>query len=253
MENVSATVPIMAQYDRILARLRDTTLEDNVEAQQSLADLYREAHAILRPIEEELHGRWTTTMSETPLAEWLLSRQAADSLDRDQVWASISHDVHALIDSVFSFKTMRDYHAVSLHWTTVMSLRLLISDILAVLMTVQSRQLLPGDPMAEIEHHCAQLTRYTQKVLQVIPYVQQPNIRTLAPFFLATGFQMATVILERQCRTLRTGGAGEAEIRQCEETQTLIARYMDWVAKSKILIRVDVDPLLHQWKLRRIL
>jgi hypothetical protein len=241
VSTTTALAIIMAQYDHFLAIMSLSSLEYDVDVRLMLTNLYNEADNTLRRTEAllEMMG---TAISQVLLSTWMLRCQEknADTIFGHQLWSIVGRDIQTLFDSVLSFQSMTAYHAIALHWTTAMSLHLLMSDMLALMISVEHHRM-PPDPLGKIEEHRARLMIYTEKILQSIVYIEMGENRPITPFFLATAFQMAIVALGRECETLRLEGGDDAEMRRCENMKGLATRYMDWATQNRIPIKMNVN------------
>ncbi|KAF7547529.1 hypothetical protein G7Z17_g7680 [Cylindrodendrum hubeiense] len=233
-------VSVMAQYDQLLTKMSTASREDDEDHGRILIELYDTTESILSRNEARL-AYWDSNIREVSLSSWLSLHQdvAADPV-AGHFWSSINGgDLQLYFDTVFSFRTMMEYHSIALYWMIVMSLRLLLSDMLT-LMPKANAPGIPANPQQEIEHHRIQLMKYALKVLQVICYATLTESRAVAPFFLAAPFQLTIAVLERECKSLRAADGNEGSIRRCESLKSLAVRYLDWSVQNKIPVKVDL-------------
>lgn len=241
VEEAASTVAVTAQYDRLLGGISGAHSKNDEELCQVLVYLHAEANAILNRVETQL-ANWDTAIHEIPLAVWLSSHQSmrADSASTDEFfWSTSSAGLPLVVDTVLSFPSMREHHILTLFWTTAMSLRLLLSDMLALMLTMALQEN-HQDLRGESEQHRAILMSYAQKVVQTIGYGALRENRSVSPFFLATAFQMAIVTLERECDALKANDGNEYAVYRCENMRNLAAHYIEWAMQNKIPIKVDM-------------
>ncbi|KAJ5087927.1 hypothetical protein N7456_011543 [Penicillium angulare] len=239
MIEVNFIVSIMAQYDQLLTEQSFVT--DNQDSDQLLLDMYNNAELILSRNESRLEG-WKAHVSEVTLSSWLSLHPEVGADPVSAEFWSIIHggDTQPYFDTIFSFRTMMEYHALALYWTIVMTIRLLLSDLLT-LMVKRASQKIPPNAEDMIKAHHAQLMKYSLNVLQAICYATLEKSRAVAPFFFASSFQLTVLVLDRECKYLQAAGKGEVEIRRCEGLKNLAMRYLDWASQSKIPVKMDLD------------
>ncbi|KAF3759885.1 hypothetical protein M406DRAFT_358638 [Cryphonectria parasitica EP155] len=141
---------------------------------------------------------------------------------------------------------MMEYHTIILYWTILMSLRLLMRDMLALMAKMTAHEL-PAQPRQTIEDHRVQLMSYALKVLQAICYATLPESRAVTPFFLATAFQLTVAVLDQEHKSLQAAGSNQETIRRCGSLKSLAAHYLDWAMQNKIPIKLDFDAP-REWK-----
>lgn len=239
---------VMAQYDQLRG---STTTASNTD---TLLKLYTTADTLLTR-NEARPARWGINIREISLSSWLaLHPDVAKDPTSGHFWSSINGgDAQAYFDTVLSFRTMIEYHSVTLYWTSVMSLRLLLCDMLA-LMAARGGGVVPGggvggdgdggvpvaSPQQVIAHHRVQLLRYARKAVQAICYATLAESRAAAPFFVATAFQLAVAVFAREKELLEAEGGAEDAIRRCERLRELAERYLQWAGRNKIPIKMDL-------------
>jgi hypothetical protein len=134
MIEVTTIVSTMAQFDQLFAKWSTATGLDSEDSNQILTDLYDTAENILSRNETRL-ARWNTNICEIPLSSWLsLYQNMATDPISGSFWSNMKEgDVRLYFDTVFTFRTMMEYHSITLYWTIIMSLRLLLSDMLTLM------------------------------------------------------------------------------------------------------------------------
>ena len=252
MIDVTAIVSTMARFDQLLTRRSNSTELDDEDSNQILLNLYDTAESILSQNEARL-ARWNTNICEISLSSWLSLYQnmATDPLS-GRYWPGMNEqDVRSHFDTVLTFRTMMEYHSISLYWTIIMSLRLLLSDMLALMVRTNAGGL-PANSRQKIEDHRIQLMKYALNVLRTICYATHTESRAVAPFALTTAFQLTVVVLERECKSLQAeGGKKEEKIRRCDGLKSLAVRYLDWALQYKIPVTIDLESP-RKWSLATI-
>ncbi|KAI1394363.1 uncharacterized protein F4822DRAFT_424842 [Hypoxylon trugodes] len=236
----ASTVAIIAQYDQLRASTSKVHSYDDGKFGRILISLRDKADAILNRVETQLMYLDMATY-ETPLIIWLSRHRNVGANSTRDFWLTVSLDLQSVVDTVLSFPTMREHHIVTLFWTTAMSLRLLLSDMLTTMLTIPPLHDIYDQVLGEIEQHRIKLMGYAQKVIHTIGYGALKENRAVAPFFLATAFQMAIVTLERECETLRACGRDKDTISRCERMKDLAVLYVEWAAQNKIPIKMDMN------------
>lgn len=238
---ISTLAVIVVQYEQLLTFVSISSLEYDVSLGQMLVCLYNRAETTLHQAEAELESMDTAASQVLLGTLWSQSHDViADRTSGDQFWSILGQDIQATFDIGLSFRSMAAYHAIALYWTAGMSLLLIISDMLALMISVKPRGM-PADPLAKIEQHRIRLMSYTEKVLQSIVFVEIGENKRTTPFFLATALQMAIVALKRECETIRSEVGDDAGIRRVQGMKSLAERYMEWATKNKIPIRMNVN------------
>ncbi|KAH6880656.1 hypothetical protein B0T10DRAFT_581188 [Thelonectria olida] len=210
MMDATTIVSIMAQYDQLLTKMSTTSRLDNEDPGHVLSDLYSTTESILSRNEVRL-ACWNSNIREISLSSWLSLHQdvAADPIS-GHFWSRINGaDVQPYFETIFSFRSMMEYHSIAVYWTIVMSLRLLLSDMLTLVPRTNAYGL-STNPEQMIESHRIQLMKYSLKVLQAICYSTLAESRAVAPF-LAAPFQLTVVVLERECKFLQAAGGIEKD------------------------------------------
>jgi hypothetical protein len=237
MIEVTTVASIMAQLDQLLTKTSTATNLDNELSDETLIDLYDTAENILSRNEARL-ARWNTNICELPLASWLSLHQ---DVAADPISGCFYGEIRSYFDTVLTFRTMMEYHSITLYWTIIMSLRLLLSDMLT-LMVKANIEGMPSNSRAKIEDHRIQLIKYSLNVLRTICYATHIESRAVAPFAFATAFQLTVVVLERECKSLRAAVvSNEDGIRRCEGLKSLAVRYLDWATQNMIPVKIDLD------------
>ncbi|KAI0847157.1 hypothetical protein F5Y00DRAFT_122026 [Daldinia vernicosa] len=234
--DVSSTAAVASKYDQLLANMSGVAFYSDSDSGKTLINLYNEAETLLFRIEMQL-ACWDTAICETPLAVWLSNHQNASA----GFWSTVGLDLRYVVDTVLSFRSMREYQIFTLQCTAAMFLRLLISDMLALTLTTGLHATFVN-PYGNIERHRVKLMGYAQRILRTIGYGVLKESRLAAPFFLATAFQMATVITERECEILKAQNGDRGLIKRCEDMRCLAIYYMNWATRDKISIKMDVSP-----------
>lgn len=228
MIEVTTIVSTMAQFDQLLTKRSTATGLDSEDSNQILIDLYDTAENILSRNEARL-ARWNTNICEISLSSWLsLYQDMATDPISGCFWSSMNEgDDRSYIDTVLTFRTMLDYHSITMYWTIIMSLRLLLSDMLT-LMVRTNVDGMPANSRQKIEDHRIQLMKYALGVLRTICYATHTESRAVAPFAFTTAFQLTVAVLERECKSLQAAaGSNEDRIRRCEGLKSLAVRYLD--------------------------
>lgn len=91
---------------------------------------------------------------------------------------------------------MLEYHSITLYWTVIILLRLLLSDMLISMVRI-GMNAMPANSRQRIQDHRVQLNDHALKVLQTICYAIHMENKTLGRFVFATAFQLAIAVLER--------------------------------------------------------
>lgn len=250
---VTPIASIMDQYDQLRTKLTDPRgRRDDENHNRILMQLYNTAETILYRNEERL-TLWNLNVRQISLSSWPSLHQdvAADPIS-GHFWSLINGgDLQPYFETVLSFRTMMEYHAITLYWTIVISLRLLLSDILTLMVKTDAKEM-PVNPRQTIGEHRIQLRKYALNVLQTICYATLKESRTVAPFFFATAFQLTVAILERECKSLQASGDNEDGIRRCKSLKSLAVGYLDWAIQNKIPVKMDLHSP-GEWELESII
>ncbi|VUC20611.1 unnamed protein product [Clonostachys rosea] len=244
MESLPAMASLIGRYDQLVVNLLETGIVGNSELSQALVVLYREAEILLS--QTELSATvWHTTVYEIPITDSQSSSNDGqeEAKHRSKFWDMFEQDLHSLFDTVLHFHSMHEYQAFTLYWTVVMSLHLQLSDMLSMMMAINSRHT-PTEPGTEINRHRTQLVKYAENVLRAIAFAENVANRRLAPFFITTAFQMTTVVLEKECEVLRGEDGTLETIHRYEAMKALAWRYMKWGLQNKIPIKLDTTSRL---------
>jgi hypothetical protein len=235
MADVTTIASITSQFDQLL-RNRSTAIGES--SSPSLVHLYDKVEIILSQNESRL-ARWNTNVCEIPLSSW-------PSLHQDMATDLISGSSY--FNTILTFRTMLEYHSITLYWTIIMSLRLLLSDILALMVRIGANRM-PPNTRDKIEDHRIQLMRYALNALQTICYAAHAENRAVGPFVVTTAFQLAIAVLERERTFLQAEPAGSSEdrIRRCDGLKALAVRYLDWAVQNKIPVKIDLG-CLRNWE-----
>lgn len=187
---------------------------------------------------------WSLHIHKVSASSWLSSHP---ELCHDHVasafWSrQMQPAVQTCFSTVLTFGNMLKYQSVSLYWTIIILLRLLLSDILALMGTTKlySESTNWKD---EYDNHRHQLMKYAQMVLQTISYATCKENREAGPFVFATAFQVAACVLHRECSLLREPGCSRDAIQQCGNLKSLAVYYLDWITQNKIPVRLDLRAL----------
>jgi hypothetical protein len=248
MIEVTTIVSTMAQFDQLFTKWSTATGLDSEDSNQVLTDLYDTAENILSRNETRL-ARWNTNICEIPLSSWLsLYQNMATDPISGSFWSNMKEgDVRLYFDTVLTFRTMMEYHSITLYWTIIMSLRLLLSDMLTLMVRTNVDEI-PANLRLKIEDHRIQLMKYALNVLRTIFYATNMESSAVAPFAFVTAFQLTVAVLEQECKSLQaTAGSNEDRIRRCEGLKSLAVRYLDWAMQSKIPVKIDLDSP-RKWK-----
>ncbi|KAF2503124.1 hypothetical protein BU16DRAFT_30061 [Lophium mytilinum] len=252
MIEVTTVVSTMAQFDQLLAQRSTAPGLNTKGSNQILIDLYDTAEDILSRTEVRL-ARWNTNICEISFSSWLsLYHDMATNPISGLFWSNINEgEFRSYLDSVLTFRNMLEYHSVTMYWTIIMSLRLLLSDMLT-LMVWTNVDGMPANSPQRIEDHRIKLMKYALNVLQTICYATHMENREVAPFVFATAFQLTVAVLERECKSLReAAGNHENRVMRCEGLKSLAVRYLDWAVQNKIPVTIDLDSL-RKWEFASI-
>lgn len=235
MMDVTTIGSIMARFNELFPQ-RST--RPGLGSTQTLMDLYGTAEKILSLNESRL-ALWNMDISEVSLSSWVsLHQDMANDPISGYFW---NEHVQTYFSTVYTFHTMLDYHSITLYWTIIMSLRLLLSDMLT-LMVKTNIDGIPMDSRNKIENHRFQLMNYATNVLRTICYATHMESRSTAPFVLVTAFQLTVAVLERECNSFQAApGNDEESIRRCEGLKVLAVRYLDWARQNKISVKIELD------------
>ncbi|KAF4470576.1 hypothetical protein FALBO_2512 [Fusarium albosuccineum] len=201
MTDVSMIVSTTSQFDQLL---RDRLTAIAEDSSQRLVHLHNKVEIMLSQNESRL-ARWRTKVCEISLSSWLSNHQdtVTDPI-ADEFWNSMTGpNVRSCFDTVFTFRTMLEYHSITLYWTVIMSLRLLLSDMLAF--------------MARI----------------VGPFV-------VTTAFQLTN---AVLERERNFLQAEAAGTNQDRIQKCDGLRAVAARYLDCAVRNKIPIKIDLGSL----------
>lgn len=131
-------------------------------------------------------------------------------------------------NTILTFRTMLEYHSITLYWTIIMSLRLLLSDMLALMVRIGTAGM-PPNTRDKIEDHRIQLMEYALNVLQTICYATHAENRAVGPCVVTAAFQLTIAVLERERNFLQAepAGSNEDRIQRCDGLKALAVRYLD--------------------------
>lgn len=167
-------------------------------------------------------------MATDPISGWFWS-----SMDERDVWS--------YFHTVLTFRTMLEYHSITVYCTIIMSLRLRLNDMLS-LMVSRNVHGMPPFSRGKIEDHLTRLMAHALNVLRTICYATQTESRAVTPFAFTTAFQLTVSVLERECKSPQAAtGSDEDMIRNCEGLKRLALRYLDWAVQNKTSIKMDLD------------
>jgi hypothetical protein len=235
MMDVTTIGSIMARFNELFPQ---KSTRPGLGSNQTLIDLYGTAENILS-LNESRFALWNMDICEVSLSSWVSQYQdMANDPISGYFW---NEDVQTYFSTVLTFRTMLEYHSITLYWTIIMSLRLLLSDMLT-LMVKTNVEGMPIDSRDKIENHRIQLMKYALNVLRTICYATHMESRSVAPFALVTAFQLTVAVLERECNSLQAAaGSDEESTRRCEVLKVLAVRYLDWAMQNKISVKIDLD------------
>lgn len=234
MADVTSVVSIKSQFDQQVSQR---------PAIAGLKLLYDQIESTLSQNEARL-ARWKRNVSEISLASWLLLHQdmATDSISGG-FWTSMNEpDIWPCFNTVFNFRTMLEYHSITLYWTIIMSLRLLLRDMLTFMIRIDIDGM-SASLQQKIEDHRIQLMNAALSVLRTICYATCTENRAAGPFVFATAFQLTIVVLERERSFLQAAAAGSSRdsIQRCDKLKSLAVRYLDWAMQNKIPVKMELD------------
>ncbi|KAJ3526805.1 hypothetical protein NM208_g11011 [Fusarium decemcellulare] len=243
MTDVTTIVSTTSQFDQLL-RDRSTAIAE--DSSQRLVHLHNKVEIILSQNESRL-ARWRTKVCEISLSSWLSYHQdtVTDPI-ADEFWNSmIGSNVRSCFDTVLTFRTMLEYHSVTLYWTVIMSLRLLLSDMLAFMARIGMDGIHPSI-RDKIEDHRMQLMKYALNVLQTICYATHAENRAVGPFVVTTAFQLTHAVLERERNFLQAEAAGSNQdrIQKCDGLKAVAARYLDCAVSASFKAVLDTAACL---------
>ncbi|KAH8892648.1 hypothetical protein GQ53DRAFT_840960 [Thozetella sp. PMI_491] len=241
---IAAMAAVMARYDQMLKDVEAARRSGQgwVDVGRALLILHNAAETILHQT-QVLWAGIGSSMTEIPITKWLACHKevAGGPSCTDQSRLHVDWHIESFFDSVLSFFSMKEYHITTLYWTTVISLRLLLSDILALIIEISPHGM-PANPSRDVEQHRYHLMDSAQKVLRAIPFASLKENAATVPFFLVSGIQMTIETLDRERETLASRGENETLIIRCRGLRDLAASYLDWAMRNKIPIRVDIKP-----------
>jgi hypothetical protein len=244
MDSLPTLASLISRYDQLVAQHLQTGEVGDSELSRALLKLYHEAETLLN--QTELSATiWQTVVYEVSITECQSNSNGdqEEAKDNSKFWHMFEQDLHSLFDTLLHFHSMHEYQAFTLYWTIVISLHLQLTDIVSMMMAINS-QFIPTNPEKEIHRHRAQLIKYAENVLRAISFAENVANRRLAPFFITTAFQMTTVVLEKECEALRGEHGNPEIIRTYEAMGALVWRYMKWGLQSKIPIKLDTTGRL---------
>ncbi|KAJ6789494.1 hypothetical protein PWT90_00295 [Aphanocladium album] len=248
MAEVGRITSIMSQFEQILESkcLNELPICQNYLCDR-LAPLYNSACRILSDNEARL-ARWKIKICEVPLASWPYRDQSPDPIS-SLFWSRMNErDLRPCFETVFTFRTMLDYQSVTLYWTVIILLRLLLADMLD-LMRQYDEDLTAFDAQQQAEDHRIQLKKCALNVLQTICYATDTESRAVGPFVFVTAFQLATTALEREHEALQREASGDTTgLDRCDKLRGLALQYLDWATKNKIPVKIDLETL-RRWNI----
>lgn len=248
MTDVTTIASTMAQFDQLFTNRSTATGFESEDSNRRLIHLYDKAENILSQNEARL-ARWNKNICEISLSSWLsLHQDAATDPVSGCFWSSMNEpDVRGYFDTVLTFRTMLEYHSITLYWTIIMSLRLVMSDMLTFMVRTGVDGI-PANSRHKIEDHRVQLMKYALNVLQTICYATHTESRAVGPFVVATAFQLTVAVLERERKSLQAAaGSNQDRIRRCDGLKNLAVRYLDWAMQNKIPVKIALDSL-RKWE-----
>lgn len=238
MTEVACITSLVAQFDELLgSREALGTDAEHGHFSDKLIHIYQAAESILARNEARL-ALWNTTMCEIQASSWSSLHHVNDAASR-HFWACISN----VFDTVLTFRTLLDYHSVTLFWTIIMWLRLVLADLLTSIAN-QGATGVPACLQHKAEDHRIQLMKYAQKVVQSLCYAAQTESREVGPFVFVTAFQLAVVVLKRERKLLQAADdCDEAKLRRCDDLEGLVVHYLNWITEEKIPVKIDLRTL----------
>jgi hypothetical protein len=239
MADVTTIVSTKSQFDQLLNERSTGTVDSN----PTLIHLYNQVETILSQNEAQL-ARWNTNVSEISLPSWLTLHQdmATDPISAGFRSSMNEPDIRPCFDTVLDFRTMLEYHAITLYWTIIMPLRLLLGDMLTLMVRIGIEGM-PANSGQKIEDHRIQLMKYALNVLKTICYATHTENRAVGPFVFATAFQLTIAVLERERSSLEVAESNQDRIRRCDGLKSLAGRYLDWAMQNKIPVKIDLGSL----------
>lgn len=246
MSHIESMVSLMAEFDQLAIQLSTkgpTARRNGIKMQ--LLNLYKASEQALEHSEAHF-APWETTLShEVPSEDYLLCPHSDEPTDfwwKNQLWPTFSHAIGSLFYTLLSFSSTKAHHAVSLFWTTAMSLHLLVLDILS-LMIREGLPSIPENAQDIIRRTREKLVCYATRVIRGIPFIGQLGKRCNAPFFLATSFQVAIFVISRECTILKEENIDGHAVERLESMKELAARFLNWLEWNKITLTVDTNSL----------
>jgi hypothetical protein len=217
----------MSKYDQLLTGWTSNSNQFSKLQHDLSAQLYWEGEGILSRNEERL-TRWNTKIHRTSLSCWLSDPSHSLGLD-------VSRQVlENYLDTIFVFDGMLVYHAITTHWTVIMSLRLLLSDILTFMSKIDSTNI-PVNHRDISREHQIQLMTDARNVLRTICYATDTDSKAVAPFAFTAAFQLTVKVLDREISTSATAvEQHESSLQEYLALRDLATKYLQWASRTKI-------------------
>lgn len=210
-----------------------------------LPPLYNSATRLLSENEARL-ARWKLKVCEVSLSSWPYGDQSPDPIS-SKLWSRMNEeDLRPCFETVLRFRTMLDYQSVTLYWTLIMLLHLLLADMLDLMGQLDDNTI-ACNAQQQAEDHRIQLMKYARNVLQTIRYATDTESLAVGPFVLVTAFQLATAALEREHRALQQGAVVDiGGMERCDKLKALALEYLEWSTKNKIPLKIDLG-MFERW------
>uniref|UniRef100_A0A8H7NMF2 Transcription factor domain-containing protein n=1 Tax=Bionectria ochroleuca TaxID=29856 RepID=A0A8H7NMF2_BIOOC len=183
MDSLPTLASLISRYDhQLVAQHLQTGEVGDSELSRALLKLYHEAETLLSQTELSA-TTWQTVVYEVSITECQSNSNGdqEEAKDHSKFWQMFEQDLHSLFDTLLHFHSMHEYQAFTLYWTVVISLHLQLTDIVSMMMAINS-QFIPTNPEKEIHRHRAQLIKYAENVLRAISFAENVANRRLAPF-----------------------------------------------------------------------
>lgn len=254
LDNLAATTHLVSQYQSLWLSQTGHPASSDTQFINKVMGLHNTAAATLQRLEKIL-GYWQRDVRSVPLTEWFYEWDMHETACN----AIFTEYNKRLLATAHSFQDVAEYHLVGLCRTAAMSLRLLLYDILSIgsLDNAQLLQaLVPTLDAAgheSLRSHRTALVRHAHAVLQAIPYGVQRQVLGIGPTCFTPWYRVARAALARECETLRAEVEDDGQqLKACLELKGLIERYLEWVVREKIAVKVDFDitwpkPRLSTW------
>ncbi|KAH8898781.1 hypothetical protein GQ53DRAFT_759030 [Thozetella sp. PMI_491] len=206
---------------------------------RSLTHLYHQGKSILQKVDQFL-ALPLHFMRALPLAFRIERWKDCGLPDHVQrAFRTATGDPDSPFATIIEFDDMEKNLLISLFWTTAITLRILLCDVLSSIRTLAPHSDEPGYH-GVLRRHRAALLRYAQSICSSIPYMSLPQNLRISPFHYAPAFQLGHTVLARECHLLSLEDA-QAELERCCKMKDVVQEHLEWVSRKKILIRVDLE------------